>query len=256
VYCWSGLADGASEAGDEQGGEGWAACSPGRTWTRRADDARDAGEGTSSGDHDRARQRLKDAEAKLRRFQAAIEAGIDPAALVEPINQAQAEREAARAELANAPVPSTVTDAEIRPRHRRGTGRKPPNRRAHPRPRHDAAPPRHGRPRGQRSPSTHPPGVRVVPRRTAEELPHPPQGRRLRRPTGLLDPYPQPARPREHRLVRETTHRRTRHPRSQAPPLPQSGPSRPHRRRPGLRRPLQLLQVLPPTHRNNASHIP
>lgn len=41
---------------------------------------------------EQARKRLTDAEAKLRRQQAAIEAGVDPSALVDPINAAQAER--------------------------------------------------------------------------------------------------------------------------------------------------------------------
>jgi hypothetical protein len=41
---------------------------------------------------------MADAEARLRRFQAAIAAGIDPAALVEVINTAQGERAAAPAE--------------------------------------------------------------------------------------------------------------------------------------------------------------
>jgi hypothetical protein len=48
-------------------------------------------------------KRLSAAEARLRKFQAAIEAGVDPAAMVEGMNQAQAERVAARAELDNAP---------------------------------------------------------------------------------------------------------------------------------------------------------
>jgi hypothetical protein len=60
-----------------------------------------------------AKDRLDAAEAKLRRFQAAIEAGIDPAALVEAINEAQAQRAAARAELDNAPAPNTLRDAEV-----------------------------------------------------------------------------------------------------------------------------------------------
>ncbi|HEV2778945.1 MAG TPA: hypothetical protein VGX25_06035 [Actinophytocola sp.] len=60
-----------------------------------------------------ARKRLADAEAKLRRFQAAIGAGIDPAALVEAINTAQTERAAARAELDNAPPPAAITEAEV-----------------------------------------------------------------------------------------------------------------------------------------------
>ena len=60
-----------------------------------------------------AKKRLETAEAKLRRFQAAIEAGVDPAALVEAINGAQAQRAAARAELDNAPAPNTLSDAEV-----------------------------------------------------------------------------------------------------------------------------------------------
>lgn len=60
-----------------------------------------------------AKDRLDSAEAKLRRFQAAIEAGVDPAALVEAINEAQAQRAAARAELDNAPAPNTIGDAEV-----------------------------------------------------------------------------------------------------------------------------------------------
>ena len=56
---------------------------------------------------------MADAEARLRRFQAAIGAGIDPTALVEVINTAQAERAAARAELDNAPAPSAVTEAGV-----------------------------------------------------------------------------------------------------------------------------------------------
>jgi hypothetical protein len=59
------------------------------------------------------RRRLADAEAKLRRFQDAVGAGIDPAALVEAINQAQAERASARAELDNTPAPNSLTEAEI-----------------------------------------------------------------------------------------------------------------------------------------------
>jgi hypothetical protein len=68
---------------------------------------------TQSNDREQAEKRAKDAGAKLRRFQAAIEAGIDPAALVEVINQAQAERAAARAELDNVQAPGSFTDAEV-----------------------------------------------------------------------------------------------------------------------------------------------
>ncbi|MGH3982167.1 MAG: hypothetical protein ACRDST_05640 [Pseudonocardiaceae bacterium] len=37
-----------------------------------------------------AQKRLSEAETRLRRLQAAIEAGVDPAALVDAINEAQA----------------------------------------------------------------------------------------------------------------------------------------------------------------------
>jgi len=59
-------------------------------------------------------KRLGEAESRLRKLRAAIEAGVDPAALVESINEAQAQRAAARAELeANAPAPNTLSDAEV-----------------------------------------------------------------------------------------------------------------------------------------------
>jgi hypothetical protein len=57
--------------------------------------------------------RLANAEAKLRRLQAAIEAGVEPAALVESINEAQAHRSALRAELGNVPADGLLSDAEI-----------------------------------------------------------------------------------------------------------------------------------------------
>lgn len=60
-----------------------------------------------------AESRLADAERRLRRFQEAIKAGVDPAALVESINEAQAAREAAQAELTHAPTSNALTDAEI-----------------------------------------------------------------------------------------------------------------------------------------------
>ncbi|HZD16225.1 MAG TPA: hypothetical protein VE196_14110 [Pseudonocardiaceae bacterium] len=60
-----------------------------------------------------ARRRLTNAEVKLRRHQAAIEAGIDPAALIDAINQAQAERAAARAELDGQPAPQELTRQDI-----------------------------------------------------------------------------------------------------------------------------------------------
>lgn len=69
--------------------------------------------GEGAGRHETAKKRLTDAKARLRRHQAAIEAGVDPSALVEVINQAQAERAAAEAELANLPATAMITDAEI-----------------------------------------------------------------------------------------------------------------------------------------------
>ncbi|MGW6928472.1 recombinase family protein [Lentzea sp. NPDC054927] len=62
---------------------------------------------------DAAKKRLAEAEAKLTRFQNAIMAGVDPAALVEAINEAQAERLASRAALDNVPAPVEVDVAEI-----------------------------------------------------------------------------------------------------------------------------------------------
>jgi hypothetical protein len=66
-----------------------------------------------SKDRDAMKKRLADAEARLRRYQDAIAAGVDPAALVEAINQAQAQRAAAQAELEGAPPPTDLTDAEV-----------------------------------------------------------------------------------------------------------------------------------------------
>ncbi|WP_086829000.1 recombinase family protein [Allokutzneria sp. NRRL B-24872] len=62
---------------------------------------------------DAARKRLAKAETQLTRLQDAIKAGIDPAALVEAVNEAHASRAAAQAELNNAPPPSALTDAEV-----------------------------------------------------------------------------------------------------------------------------------------------
>ncbi|MCA1677394.1 MAG: hypothetical protein LC799_36195 [Actinobacteria bacterium] len=60
-----------------------------------------------------ASKRLADAEGWLHRFQTAIAAGVDPAALVDAINQAQAQRAAAQAELDGAPAPNTLTEAHV-----------------------------------------------------------------------------------------------------------------------------------------------
>lgn len=62
---------------------------------------------------DQACRRLADAEAKLRRHQAAIEAGVDPAAIVDAINQAQTERATARAELNARPAAQLLTRHDV-----------------------------------------------------------------------------------------------------------------------------------------------
>jgi hypothetical protein len=49
----------------------------------------------------------------VHRFQAAITAGVDPAALVEVINAAQAERTAAQAEINHTPAPELMDAAEV-----------------------------------------------------------------------------------------------------------------------------------------------
>ncbi|WP_346072590.1 recombinase family protein [Saccharopolyspora thermophila] len=66
-----------------------------------------------AGQQEAAKKRLTEATTRLHRLQAAIEAGADPAALIEAINTAQAERAAAQAELDNTPVAHTLSDAEI-----------------------------------------------------------------------------------------------------------------------------------------------
>jgi hypothetical protein len=60
-----------------------------------------------------AKARRADAEQRLRRFHAAIAAGVDPEALVEAINQAQAKRRAAQAEIDSAPLPAVLTAADV-----------------------------------------------------------------------------------------------------------------------------------------------
>lgn len=62
---------------------------------------------------DAARKRLAKAEAQLSRFQEAIKAGIDPGALVEAVNEAQAVRAAARAELEGTPPPNALSATEV-----------------------------------------------------------------------------------------------------------------------------------------------
>ncbi len=60
-----------------------------------------------------ARERLEKAETELRRYQQAIKAGMDPDALVEAVNIAQAERAAAQAALAHEPVQGNISEAEV-----------------------------------------------------------------------------------------------------------------------------------------------
>jgi hypothetical protein len=67
----------------------------------------------ASSTNEGARTRLKDAEEALRRLQAAIVAGIDPAAVKEAINAAQAQRETACAALASAPPSSRLDVSEV-----------------------------------------------------------------------------------------------------------------------------------------------
>jgi DNA invertase Pin-like site-specific DNA recombinase len=59
------------------------------------------------------KKRVTDAEARLRKFQDAIAAGVDPTALVAPINEAQTERAAAQAQLDNTPAPKAIKDGEL-----------------------------------------------------------------------------------------------------------------------------------------------
>ena len=57
---------------------------------------------------------MADVETRLSRLRAAIEAGADPAALVESVNAAQEQRAAAQAELrVLKPDPARLTDAEV-----------------------------------------------------------------------------------------------------------------------------------------------
>ena len=69
--------------------------------------------GAASTASEGARTQLKDAEEALRRLQAAIVAGIDPAAVKEPMNAAQAQREAARVALAAGPPSCRLDVAEV-----------------------------------------------------------------------------------------------------------------------------------------------
>jgi hypothetical protein len=57
--------------------------------------------------------RRADAEVRLHRYQEAIGAGVEPAALVEAINQAQADRVAAQAQITNAGKGDALDVAEV-----------------------------------------------------------------------------------------------------------------------------------------------
>jgi hypothetical protein len=72
-----------------------------------------AGSGAATGAYESARRRLAKAEARLRRFQEAIGAGVDPAAVVDAMNQAQAERASAKAELDRTPAGGGIGNAEV-----------------------------------------------------------------------------------------------------------------------------------------------
>ncbi|MEV4313018.1 recombinase family protein [Actinocrispum sp. NPDC049592] len=72
-----------------------------------------AQEAPTTSPRDAAKRRLADAEARLRRYQDAITAGVDPAALVEVMNQAQAERASAKVEVDRAPVGGEISRAEV-----------------------------------------------------------------------------------------------------------------------------------------------
>jgi DNA invertase Pin-like site-specific DNA recombinase len=62
---------------------------------------------------DRSKAKITEASTKLRRLQDAIKAGVNPAALVDAINEAQAELETAEAERALQPDARTITRAEV-----------------------------------------------------------------------------------------------------------------------------------------------
>jgi len=63
-----------------------------------------------------AERALAEAEARLRRLQAAIEAGADPAALIDPLNRAQERVMAARLERDRAPSARALSRAEVEAR--------------------------------------------------------------------------------------------------------------------------------------------
>ncbi|WP_433191942.1 hypothetical protein ACQP1G_24680 [Nocardia sp. CA-107356] len=79
----------------------WRHCWPPRTTTTATQSVRCGGG-------------VADAEARLTRHLAAIEAGVDPQALVSAMNTAQADKAAAHVELQNLPHAPRLTETEIR----------------------------------------------------------------------------------------------------------------------------------------------
>lgn len=69
--------------------------------------------GAGSAPGGKIKTKITEAATKLRRLQDAIKAGVNPAALVDAINDAQAELEAAEAERALQPEARTITRAEV-----------------------------------------------------------------------------------------------------------------------------------------------
>jgi hypothetical protein len=69
--------------------------------------------GTESAQSDVIKTKITQASTKLRRLQEAIKAGVNPAAVVDAINDAQAELEAAQAEAALRPEARVITRAEV-----------------------------------------------------------------------------------------------------------------------------------------------
>jgi DNA invertase Pin-like site-specific DNA recombinase len=69
--------------------------------------------GAGSARATQAKKTAAEAGTKLRRLQDAIKAGVNPVALVDAINEAQAELEAARAEQAGQPDARTITRADV-----------------------------------------------------------------------------------------------------------------------------------------------
>jgi hypothetical protein len=66
-----------------------------------------------TGGSEATQRRLATATATVKNCQAAIAAGVDPTAMIEVINQAQADREAAQAELDHVTSVTTLDEAEV-----------------------------------------------------------------------------------------------------------------------------------------------